>query len=80
MRTPILMPVLGYDMTEGRIAAWLKGIGDPVRRGEAIAEIETENATVEFESLASGTMVEIVHEAGESVLIGAVIAYLEAVG
>ena len=78
MRTPVLMPVLGYDMTEGRIGSWLKSVGDAVERGEAIAEVETEKATVEFESLVGGTLAEIVHEAGETVPIGAVIAYIEA--
>lgn len=47
-------------------------------RGEAIAEVETEKATVEFESLLGGTLAEIVHEAGATVPIGAVIAYIEA--
>ena len=56
MRTPVLMPVLGYDMTEGRIGSWLKSVGDAVERGEAIAEVETEKATVEFESLVGGTL------------------------
>ncbi len=80
MRTAILMPVLGYDMAEGRIAGWLKDVGDEVSRGEAIAEIETDKATVEFESLASGRLVEILHGAGESVAVGAVIGYLESGG
>jgi pyruvate/2-oxoglutarate dehydrogenase complex dihydrolipoamide acyltransferase (E2) component len=74
------MPVLGYDMTEGRIATWLKDVGDDIKRGEAIAEIETEKTTVEFESLAAGRLAEIVYEAGDTVAIGAVIAYLEVDG
>lgn len=77
MRTPILMPVLGYDMAEGRIAAWLKKVGDTVRRGEPIAEVETEKATVEYESIASGTIVDILHRAGETVRVGEVIAFVD---
>lgn len=71
------MPVLGYDMTEGRIASWLKAVGDDVNRGEAIAEVETDKATVEFESLVSGRLVEILHKAGANVSVGDVIAYIE---
>ncbi len=74
------MPVLGYDMTEGRIASWLKAVGEDVSRGEALAEIETDKATVEFESLLGGRLVEIVHDAGENVAIGDVIAYIESAG
>lgn len=80
MRTPVLMPVLGYNMNEGRIAVWRKNVGDAIRRGEAIADVETDKTTVEFESLVSGTLVEIVHAAGEDVPVGTVIAYLEVEG
>jgi pyruvate dehydrogenase E2 component (dihydrolipoamide acetyltransferase) len=71
------MPNLGYDMESGRIARWLKQVGDPVARGEAIAEIETDKATVEMEALASGTLAEIVAENGSDVVVGGVIAHLE---
>ena len=63
-RIPIEMPKLGYDMETGRVAGWMKRVGDPVARGEVIAEIETEKSTVEMEAAAAGTLVEIVHEAG----------------
>jgi pyruvate/2-oxoglutarate dehydrogenase complex dihydrolipoamide acyltransferase (E2) component len=71
------MPNLGYDMETGRIAAWLKRVGDSVQRGEPIAEIETDKTTVEMEALSSGTLVEIVCEEGRDVRIDEVIAYLE---
>ena len=45
------MPNLGYDMEAAKITAWLKKVGDPVRRGELIAEIETDKATIEMEAL-----------------------------
>jgi pyruvate dehydrogenase E2 component (dihydrolipoamide acetyltransferase) len=77
VRLPILMPVLGYDMTEGRIVAWHKSVGDAVRRGEPIADVETDKATMAFESIASGILVEIVHSAGDVVSVGAEIAYLD---
>jgi len=71
------MPNLGYDMESGTISRWLKAVGDPVGRGEPIAEVETDKATVEMEATASGTLVEIVAEAGSEVVVGEVIAYLE---
>ena len=69
-RIAIEMPKLGYDMETGIVSGWLKKVGDPIARGEAIAEIETDKATVEMEATASGTLVEIVHEAGDEVAIG----------
>ena len=77
MRIDVTMPNLGYDMTEGPVAAWLKSVGDRVERGEPIAEIETDKTTVEMESLAAGTLAEIVVPTGSKVAVGAVIAILE---
>ena len=59
------------------VAEWLKKVGDKVNRGEAIAEIETEKATVEMEATASGTLVEQTLAPGEEVPVGTVIGYLE---
>lgn len=80
MRVDVTMPNLGYDMEEGKIAAWLKAVGDSVQRGEAIAEIETDKTTVEMEAMSAGTLAEIVHEEGATVAVGDVIAILEADG
>lgn len=77
MRIEVAMPNLGYDMEEGVVQSWLKRIGDDVRRGEPIAEIETDKATVEMEAMASGRLVEILCEAGSAAAVGAVIAILE---
>lgn len=77
-RIPIEMPKLGYDMTTGRIAAWTRVVGDFVERGEVIAEIETDKATVEMESAAAGTLGQVVIEPGVEVAVGTVIAYLDA--
>jgi pyruvate/2-oxoglutarate dehydrogenase complex dihydrolipoamide acyltransferase (E2) component len=79
-RIAIEMPKLGYDMETGVIAEWLKSVGDKVNRGEAIAEIETEKATVEMEATASGTLVEQTLAPGEEVPVGTVIGYLESEG
>jgi pyruvate/2-oxoglutarate dehydrogenase complex dihydrolipoamide acyltransferase (E2) component len=76
-RIAIEMPKLGYDMETGKVGGWLKKIGDQISRGDVIAEIETDKSTVEMEATASGTLVEIVHEAGADVPVGETIAWLE---
>jgi pyruvate/2-oxoglutarate dehydrogenase complex dihydrolipoamide acyltransferase (E2) component len=76
-RIPIEMPRLGYDMESGRVAGWTKQVGDQVARGDVVAEIETEKSTVEMESTASGTLVEIVADAGTELPVGEVIGYLD---
>lgn len=76
-RIAIVMPKVGYDMETGRIIGWLKGVGDAIARGDVIAEIETDKATVEMEAMASGTLVEIAHDAGADVPVGETIAWLE---
>jgi pyruvate/2-oxoglutarate dehydrogenase complex dihydrolipoamide acyltransferase (E2) component len=77
VRIEVNMANLGYDMETGKIVSWLKKIGDSVDRGEPIAEIETDKATVEMESMRSGTLVEIVAAEGTDVRVGQLIAYLE---
>jgi len=76
-RVAIEMPRLGYDMQTGRIAAWLKRPGDPISRGETIAEIETDKTTVEMESIVTGTLLEIVHGPGTDIAVGTPIAWAE---
>lgn len=77
MKIEILMPSLGYDMEAGLITRWLKKVGDPVERGEPIAEVDTDKATLEMEASASGTLAEIVAEEGAEVPVNDVIGYLE---
>lgn len=77
MRIPVRMANLGFDMESGIVASWLKQVGDRIERGEAIVEVETDKATLEMEATESGTLVEIVAEAGQDVPVGDVIAYLE---
>ena len=76
-RVAIQMPKLGYDMESGAVSAWLKRVGDAVSRGDAIAEIETDKATVEMEATASGTLTEILAEPGADVPVGTVIGFIE---
>ena len=80
MRLAVEMPKFGAESVEGRIASWFKQVGDPVTRGEPIAEIETDKVTVEMEALRTGVLVEIVHGEGADVPVGEVIAYLEVDG
>jgi pyruvate/2-oxoglutarate dehydrogenase complex dihydrolipoamide acyltransferase (E2) component len=77
VRIPITMAQTGFDADTARVAAWLKAVGQPVVKGEAVAEIETEKATVELEALDAGTLVEIVEPAGSEVAVGAVLAWLD---
>jgi pyruvate dehydrogenase E2 component (dihydrolipoamide acetyltransferase) len=76
-RIPIEMPKLGYDMDSGKVAGWLKRVGDVIARGDVIAEIETDKSTVEMEAVVSGTLAEIVHDAGAEVTVGEPIAWIE---
>ncbi len=76
MATNVIMPSLGFDMTEGKLANWLKKEGDKVEKGQAIAEIETEKATVEIEATVAGTIRSIIVPAGQTVPVGTVIAVI----
>jgi pyruvate/2-oxoglutarate dehydrogenase complex dihydrolipoamide acyltransferase (E2) component len=77
MRIAIQMPQLGFDQESATIAGWLKQVGDSVERGEGVAEIETEKVTAELPALDAGTLVEVVHGAGDVVAVGQVIGYLD---
>ncbi len=68
------MPQMGYDMEQGTVVRWIKAEGDQVKRGEPLAEIETDKAVVEMESLAAGVLRKIVAAAGSTVPVGQVIA------
>src|ERR1700760_513432 len=56
MPTNILMPALSPTMEEGKLAKWLKKVGDPVKSGDVLAEIETDKATMEVEAVDEGTL------------------------
>ena len=66
MAKVITMPRLSDTMTEGTVASWLKKVGDKVSEGDILAEIETDKATMEFESFNSGTLLYIGIKEGES--------------
>ncbi|MDP6549634.1 MAG: dihydrolipoamide acetyltransferase family protein [Dehalococcoidia bacterium] len=76
MATSIVMPQMGYDMREGTVVRWHKKEGDPVARGEVIADIETDKATVEFEAFIGGVLRKIVAQEGVAVPVGNLIAVI----
>jgi pyruvate dehydrogenase E2 component (dihydrolipoamide acetyltransferase) len=76
MPIAVIMPKFEMAQETGKVAAWLKAEGDPVRKGEAILEVETDKLTVEVESPADGTLVAISAGPGQVVPIGQPIAYV----
>ena len=74
MATELTMPQMGYDMQEGTVVRWLKAEGSEVKRGEPIAEIETDKAVVEFQSYADGLLQRILVHEGHTVPVGEPIA------
>jgi pyruvate dehydrogenase E1 component beta subunit len=77
MATQILMPALSPTMTEGKLARWLKNVGDDVKAGDVIAEIETDKATMEVEAVDEGKLSQIlVDEGTEGVAVNTPIAVL----
>ncbi|HEU5299642.1 MAG TPA: dihydrolipoamide acetyltransferase family protein [bacterium] len=76
----VIMPKMGDAMTEGKVLTWRKQVGDPVKTGEPIAEIETDKVNVDIEAEDSGTLLEIVVPAGQSAAVGARIAVIGAPG
>src|SRR4029077_9544757 len=81
MATQILMPALSPTMTEGKLSRWLKHVGDEVRAGDVIAEIETDKATMEVEAVDEGKLAQILIDEGtEGVAVNTPIAVLSANG
>jgi pyruvate dehydrogenase E2 component (dihydrolipoamide acetyltransferase) len=80
MADTVSMPKLGFDMAEGNLVRWLKKVNDPVEKGQVLAEIETDKATVEVESPYSGVVLQLVVEEGTSVPIGSPIAIIGIAG
>jgi pyruvate dehydrogenase E2 component (dihydrolipoamide acetyltransferase) len=76
MSNEITMPKLSDTMEEGKIIRWLKRTGDPVRRGEPLAEVETDKADMVLEAFDDGVLGEIKLKEGESAPVGAVIALM----
>ncbi len=80
MATVITMPRLSDTMTEGTVATWLKKVGDKISEGDILAEIETDKATMEFESFNSGTLLYIGIPEGETAPVDSLLAIIGAEG
>lgn len=76
MAIKITMPRLSDTMTEGTVATWLKKVGDKISEGDILAEIETDKATMEFESFNSGTLLHIGIPAGETAPVDSLLAII----
>jgi pyruvate dehydrogenase E2 component (dihydrolipoamide acetyltransferase) len=76
MATVVNMPRLSDTMTEGTVATWLKKVGDKINEGDILAEIETDKATMEFESFNSGTLLHIGINAGETAPVDSLLAII----
>jgi pyruvate dehydrogenase E2 component (dihydrolipoamide acetyltransferase) len=74
MAETINMPKLGFDMAEGVLVRWVKQVGEQINKGDVLAEIETDKATVEVESPASGVVLQFIVEQGDVVPVNAPIA------
>ncbi|NMH29673.1 pyruvate dehydrogenase complex dihydrolipoamide acetyltransferase [Flavobacterium silvaticum] len=76
MATVVTMPRLSDTMTEGTVATWLKKVGDKISEGDILAEIETDKATMEFESFNAGTLLHIGIEAGQTAPVDSLLAII----
>jgi pyruvate dehydrogenase E2 component (dihydrolipoamide acetyltransferase) len=72
----VLMPKMGDTMEEGKILSWRKHVGDTIKKGDALAEIETEKVNIEVEAFAAGTLRKIIVAEGETVPVGTEIALI----
>lgn len=76
MAETISMPKLGFDMREGVLVRWVKNEGEEIKKGDVLAEIETDKATVEVESTASGIVRKLLASQGDAVPVGTPIAII----
>ncbi len=80
MSTNVILPSLGFDMTEGRLVSWLIKEGEHITKGQALAEIETDKAVVEINAPTSGTLLKIIVPADQTVPVGTVIGIIGEAG
>jgi len=76
----VTMPRLSDTMEEGTVATWLKQVGDEIEEGDILAEIETDKATMEFESFNSGTLLHVGLQEGDSAKVDALLAIIGPAG
>ncbi len=76
----VLMPQLGETVAEGKISVWFKAVGDPIKPGDNLFEIETDKVSMEVPAIAAGVLIEIRVPAGAVVPVGAVVAVIGGAG
>lgn len=76
MATEILLPKLGFSMTEGQVSEWMFGDGEDVKEGDVLFTLEADKSTNEVESPATGKL-KIVVEEGKTMQVGDVLGYIE---
>ncbi len=80
MKAEIVVPQIGEAVAALRLANWLKAVGDPVKKGDALFEVDSDKAIVEVESVFEGTLAEILAPAGSEVMPNQVVAVVETPG
>ena len=79
MEKKIILPRLGETMEIGTISSWLIKEGDEFKRGQIIAEIDSDKTTVELPALEDGKLIKILHRDGEEIEVGSEIAIFESI-
>src|SRR5215469_16878440 len=80
MPIELKIPAVGESITEVQIGEWLKSEGDTVKQDEPLAVIDSEKTTIELPAPQDGKLIKILHQAGETVAVGAVVAQFEQSG
>ena len=80
MATNVILPALGMAQETGKVVRWLKAEGEQVTKGDPLAEIETDKATVELEAPATGVLANVTAAGDEDIPVGQVIAMIVAPG
>ena len=74
MASTIIMPQLGETVAEGKILAWFKSVGDEIKEGDNLFEVETDKVTIEVQAIVAGRLSEIRVGAGATAKVGEVVA------
>jgi pyruvate dehydrogenase E2 component (dihydrolipoamide acetyltransferase) len=76
MREAIIMPALSDTMNNGKLVKWTKKLGDPIKKGETIAEVETDKAVMDVEAFHEGILAGPLASEGAEIPVGQVIGYI----
>ena len=73
----IIMPSLGETVDEGKVVKWLKKVGDEIKEGDILCEVETDKTAAEIHSTVNGKLTEIIAQEGDTIPVGGKIATVE---